>query len=192
MTRSQRHRRCVGRCRGGDPRAGGSGRPSWQGLRDDPILQELIAEFDGHRRSDGTAWDNAVAAIQERGGLLPAIGLGIQEDATLQGHRGPVGPGEGTRSTSAAACSSSIGQGLEEDATPQRHRKMWDNAVAAIRERGGLWQAILTGLQEDPILQALLQAFTDIGEHHLAGGYPGSERGCAPQSHLVVLRRGRG
>ena len=41
---------------------------------------------------------------------------------------------------------------------------MWDKAVAAIQERGGLWQAILTGLQEDPILQELILEFKAIGE----------------------------
>ena len=63
-----------------------------------------------------------------------------------------------------AGCSQPIGQGLEDDAILSGIGKAWDNAVAAIQERGGLWQAILTGLQEDPILPGALLEFKAIGE----------------------------
>ena len=109
------------------------------------------------------AWDNALAAIAERGGLFASIGQGFEEDATLQAI---VALWDKAKAAIAerGGLFASIGQGLEDDAILQGIVGMWDKAVTAIQERGGLWQAILQGLRDDPILQELILEFKAIGE----------------------------
>ena len=109
------------------------------------------------------AWDNALAAIEERGGLFASIGQGFEEDATLNAIIA-LWDKAAAAIAERGGLFASIGQGLEDDAILSGIGKAWDKAVAAIQERGGLWQAILTGLQEDPILQELILEFKAIGE----------------------------